>query len=152
MNTRIKCYTLFDITNTGILSRKTPVNLLPEKVLDWETDRARQSNFDTIIQVISLRTQPEDITKPVKDIVEFKDNDKFGFLFEQEEPQNFWTFEFSIHYENAYADGVNELGALYEDCESVPMLHISSQWNKLPHFLDTSPELRNIYFEVLTDE
>ena len=89
MNTRIKCYTLFDITNTGILSRKTPVNLLPEKVLDWETDRARQSNFDTIIQVISLRTQPEDITKPVKDIVEFKDNDKFGFLFEQEEPQNF---------------------------------------------------------------
>jgi hypothetical protein len=151
MNTRIKCYTLFDITNTGVLSRKTPVNLLPEKVLDWETDRARQSNFDTIIQVISLRTQPEDITKPVKDMVEFKDNDKFGFLFEQEEPQHFWTFEFTINYENAYNDGVNELGALCADCEGVPMLYISSQWNKLPHFLDTSPELRNIYFEVLTD-
>ena len=152
MNTRIKCYTLFDITNTGILSRKTPVNLLPEKVLDWENDRARQSNFDTIIQVISLRTQPEDITVPIMEPVVFESFEHFGFLFDEEEAQKCWSFEFSIFYENAYADGINELGALYDDCDGVPMLCINSQWDKLPHFLDVSPELRNIYFEVLTDE
>ena len=142
---------MFDITNTGILSRTTPINLIPEKVIEYEKNRARQTNFDTIIQVISLRTQPENITKPIKDIVEFKTNDKFGFLFEQEESQDFWSFEFTIDYEDAYYDGIHELGALYTDCNGVPMLQVDSQWDKLPHFLDTSPELRNIYFEVLSD-
>jgi len=41
------------------------------------------------------------------------------------------------------------LGGLYSDCEGVPMIKVGTEWDKLPNFLDTSPELRNIYFEVI---
>ncbi len=152
MRTIIRCHTLFDITSTGIGSRKTPINIAPEKANEWEMDRNRQNNFDTIVQVISLRTQPEEITKSTKKEVDFKSEDKFGFLFEQEEKQNSWYFDFTIFYPGVYNDGINELGYLYQDCEGVPMLKVGTEWEKLPNFLDTTPELRNIYFEVLSNE
>ncbi len=152
MKTVIRCYTLFDITNTGVLNRKIPVNVVPEKILEWEHDRNRQSNFDTIIQVISLRTQPEDISKPKKIQTEFNDDSKFGFLFEQEESQPSWNFDFTIYYAGVYNDGIDELGYLSQDCDGVPMLKVGTEWGKLPDFLDVSPELRNIYFEVISNE
>lgn len=152
MRTIIRCYTLFDITSTGISSRKTPINIAPDKVSEWELNRNRQNNYDTVVQVISLRTQPEEITKPTKKIVDFKTDDKFGFLFEQEESQPMWFFDFTIFYVGVYNDGINELGALYQDCEGVPMLKVGTEWDKLPDFLDSSPELKNIYFEVLSNE
>lgn len=152
MKTIIRCYTLFDITYTGILNKRTPINLVPEKTIEWEQNRNRQSNLDTIIQVISLRTQPEDITKPIKKEIDFSTEDKFGFLFEQEENQSMWYFDFTIYYTGVYNDGIDELGYLYQDCDGVPMIKVGSEWEKLPSFLDTNPELRNIYFEVLTSE
>lgn len=152
MKTIIRCHTLFDITKTGVLNRKTPINIPQEKVNEWELNRNRQSNFDTIIQVLSLRTQPEDITNPVKNVVSFKENNRFGFLYENEEDQPCWSFTFTINYKNAYSDGENELGGLVFDCDGVPMLIVDSTWDKISNFLDTSPELCNIYFEVITDE
>lgn len=152
MRTIIRCHTLFDVTCTGVLNRKTPVNIEPDKMIDWEHDRNRQTNFDTIIQVISLRTQPEDITKSIKSEIDFASDPKFGFLFDQEDKQYKWSFDFTIYYVGVYNDGINELGALYQDCDGVPMIKIGSEWDKLPNFLDTSPELRNIYFEVISNE
>jgi hypothetical protein len=74
----------------------------------------------------------------------------FGFLFEDiKEEQKCWEFEFTISHAGVYDNGIGELGALYDDCEGVPMLKIGTEWDKLPDFLDTSPELRNIYFEVV---
>lgn len=151
MKTIIRCHTLFDITNTGILNRKAPINLPSEKLKEWELGRNRQSNFDTIIQVLSLRTQPEEITKPVESTISV-DDDKFGFLFSEETEQPCWSFDFAIYYKDAYTDGVTELGGLYNDCDGVPMIKIGTEWAKLPNFLDTSSELRNIYFEVINGE
>jgi len=148
MSTKIRCYTLFDITKTGVSTRRIPSNIPEEKIVEWETNRNSQCNFDTILQVISLRTQPEEISEPVKHIVDFKD-EKFGFLFEQEEPQTMWVFDFTINYQFVYSDGISELGYLYQDCNGVPMIKNLSEWEKLPEFLDTSPELRNIYFEII---
>lgn len=152
MRTIIKCHTLFDITSTGVTNRKPPIDLSEEKRNEWVLNRNRQNNFDTLIQVISLRTQPEDITKTSVTEVDFSTDTKFGFLFENEDPQQSWSFTFSIYYSNVYNDGINELGALYADCDGVPMLKIGSEWDKLPSFLDTSPELRNVYFEVISNE
>jgi len=149
MDTKIRCYTLFDITRTGISNRRAPNNIQPDRLAEWEENRNRQCNFDTLIQVISLRTQPEDITNPSQEIVMFNDCDFFGFLFEQEEAQTMWTFDFTVNYQNVYNDGISELGALYTDCDGVPMIRGLGEWNKLPDFLDTSVELRNIYFEVI---
>jgi hypothetical protein len=149
---RIRCYTLFDITKTGVLNRKPPSNSSVEFIKDWEHKRNTQCNFDTIIQVVSLRAQPEEITNTKKHEVEFKESEKFGFLFENEEKQNYWSFDFSILQGKVFDDGVNELGFLFQDCDGVPMIQVQTQWDKLPGFLDVTPELRNIHFEILRDE
>ena len=148
----IKCCTLFDITNTGVLHRKPPSNIDETQLSIWQSNRNRQVNFDTLLQVINLRSQPENTTDVIKEKINFKEFNKFGFLFENEEDQDMFSFTFSINHKNVFDDGISNLGALYSDCDGVPMIKIGTEWNKLPNFLDTSPELSNIYFEVLSDE
>ena len=149
---RIRCYTLFDITKTGVLNRKAPQFLTPEEVKVWEHNRNTQANYDTILQVISLRSQPEENTKAHEITVKFKESQKFGFLFDEEEDQKCWYFDFSILQHKVFYDGIDELGALYDDADGVPIIKTDTVWDKLPNFLDTSPELRNIYFELINDE
>ena len=78
--------------------------------------------------------------------------DKFGFLFEQEENEFYpvWNFSFTIQHPKVFDDGISELGALYKDCDGVPMILCQTEWSKLPNFLDGSDELRNVYFKVET--
>lgn len=148
MSYTIVCYTLFDVTTTGVLSRHRP----PENVdiKEWTHKRNTQCNFDTVVQAISLRSQPE-VTKQPKQIkIKFDEFDKFGFLFEQEDETEYdcWVFEFEIQHPSVFNDGITELGALYTDCAKIPMIKCGTEWSKLPGFLDTSEELRNIYFEI----
>ena len=147
----IRCHTLFDITNTGVLNRRPPSFLEGEKLAEWNENKKRQCNFDTVLQVISLRSQPENITSPYTSTITFEEFDKFGFLLEatDDKPITKWAFEFTVNYHGVFNDGINELGALYSDCDSVPMITRLGEWDKLPNFLDISPELKNIYFEVL---
>ena len=152
MSYRIRCYTLFDITKTGIINRKPPSNGTNEQLSIWEKTRNTQCNFDTILQVVSLRSQPENITEPQQEIVIFNDCDWFGFMYDNEEGQIRWAFDFDIIHSSVFDDGLNKLGYLYSDCDSVPMIKVGTEWGKLPSFLDTSPELRNIYFEVINEK
>ena len=154
MSFKLKCYTLFDITKTGNINRRPPVNGTPEQIKRWEKTRNTQTNFDTILQVISLRSQPEDITEPQEEIFLFDEtNDIFGFLFDGEDTaQSCWCFECTIPHNKVFDDGINELGNLFNDCTDVPMIKVGNEWEKLPNFLDTTPELRNIYFEIINEE
>jgi hypothetical protein len=154
MSYRIRCCTLFDITKTGIINRRPPSNGNAEQLATWEKTRNTQCNYDTILQVVSLRSQPENIADPVQEIVVFDDSfDMFGFLFDNEEvAQLYWSFEFDITHKSVFDDGINKLGHLYSDCDGVPMIKVGTEWDKLPSFLDTSPELRNIYFEVINEK
>lgn len=147
MSFTLTCYTLFDITMTGVLSRHKPG--ADEDINMWLHKRNTQCNFDTVIQAISLRSQPELTRYPEKSLIKF-DNDNFGFLFEQEENEEYpcWSFDFDIMHTSVFDNGITELGALYSDCNNVPMIKCSTEWDKLPGFLDTSDELRNIYFKV----
>ena len=153
MTTKIRCHTLFDITNTGVLNRRPPSNIDDDALRRWNNDRNCQCNFDTVLQVISLRSQPEDITVPEKEDITFSGFQHFGFLFDsaEDKPVPKWAFDFTVNYYSVFDDGITELGALYTDCDSVPMLTKLNEWDKLPNFLDISPELKNIYFEVLYD-
>ena len=152
MSFTLSCYTLFDITPTGIMNRNKPTN--DEDMPLWLHKRNTQCNFDTVLQAISLRSQP-DLTTPVKRtdirLDEFTD---FGFLFEQQDDETYpcWSFEFEIHHASVFYNGITELGALYSDCEGVPMIKCGTEWDKLPAFLDTSDELRNIYFKVVSND
>ncbi len=150
MSFKISCYTLFDITQTGVVNRSRPT---PEEDPEvWLHRRNTQCNFDTIVQAISLRGQPEDITTPNKSMIMLEDSDNFGFLLENEEPISCWTFDFTIQHASVFNDGINELGSLYSDCNSVPMIKTTTAWSKLPAFLDSTDELRNIYFKVTINE
>lgn len=147
----IACYTLFDITQTGVRNRgKPPEN---EDLAQWLKQRNTQCNFDTIQQAISLRSQPEIITSPKRIDIKFNEFDKFGFLYQQTEDETYpcWVFKFTVQHASVFDDGINELGALYNDCHTVPMVKCDTQWEKLSDFLDSSDELRNIYFEIQDD-
>ena len=121
---------------------------------EFRYKRNTQSNFDTVQQAISLRSQPEIVRIPEKTLIQFDKFTEFGFLFEQEENETYpcWSFDFNVQHPSVFYDGVNELGALYNDCDRVPMIKCHTEWNKLPTFLDGSDELRNIYFKVLTND
>ena len=148
MSFRITCYTLFDITQTGVMNRSHPG--VDEEMTAWLHKRNTQCNFDTILQSISLRSQPEVINSPVKTEIKFDEFTQFGFMFTQQDDKAYpcWSFEFDVQHPGVFDNGITELGALYSDCDMVPMIKCGTEWDKLPAFLDTSDELRNIYFKV----
>lgn len=148
MSYRISCYTLFDITQTGVLNRTKPNE--GQDLAEWVQKRNTQCNFDTVLQVIALRSQPEIVNFPSKEVIKFNEFEHFGFLFEQIENESYpcWKFEFDVQHPSVFDDGVTDLGALYGDCDGVPMILCGTEWDKLPAFLDSSPELRNIYFTI----
>jgi len=141
----ITCYTLFDITQTGVLNRHRPPDT---GNTDWFYKRNTQCNFDTILQAINLRSQPEITRIPRKTSIQFDKFAKFGYLYEDEADVNCWSFEFTVSHGSVFADGISELGALYNDCHNVPMILCGTEWEKLTNKLDTTEELRNIYFET----
>jgi hypothetical protein len=149
MSYTISCYTLFDVTQTNV-----PNRYRPDMDREWHHKRNTQSNFDTVQQVISLRSQPENVRTPIKISIRFDEFTDFGFLFEQEENETYpcWSFDFDVQHPSVFYDGVSDLGALYNDCDRVPMIKCGTEWDKLPLFLDSSDELRNIYFKVLKND
>ena len=144
MSHRIACYTLFDITQSGILNRAKPQE---NDVHDWILKRNTQCNFDTILQVISLRSQPDVIKVPIK--LKVPDMDIFGFLYQMNEDIPCWKFEFEVHHSSVFDNGIMPLGALYKDCEGVPMIICPDQLEVTTSFLNITDELRNIYFEAI---
>jgi hypothetical protein len=145
---RIRCHTLFDITQTGILNRSRPTE---DNVQEWILKRNTQCNFDTILQVISLRSQPDQVSVPNKVEMEDSDLNRFGFLFMKNElfPAYCWNFDFEVHHSSVFENGITPYGALYKDCEGVPMINCPTQINGVTSFLDITSELQNIYFEAL---
>ena len=143
MNHRLACYTLFDITQTGVLNRARP-SVDVTNITDWVHKRNTQCNFDTIIQIISLRGQPEVVTSPKK--MKVDSEHKFGSLYSNLDNYDCWTFDFEIHHSSVFEDGIEELGALYKDCQNVPMILCNTEYPKLENFLDTTNSMKNIYF------
>jgi len=148
MSFTVTCYTLFDVTQTGIINRNRPEIEQDDAV--WQHKRNTQCNFDTILQAISLRSQPEILDEPKKIEIRFDEFKDFGYLLEQQgdEKYNCWVFDFSIQHPRVFDDGITELGALYSDCDEIPMIKCETSWDKLPKFLDSSDEMRNIFFKV----
>jgi len=148
---KFRCYTLFDITKSNIVSKKNVLNGSEQENDYWQNMRNTQCNFDTIIQVISLRAQPENISNPIQHDFAPQNLD-FGFLYNETENMSYWTFDFSVNYRSVFSDGSDDLGALYNDCISVPMIQTIKSMPQMPAFLDLSPEFRNIYFKILDND
>lgn len=97
--------------------------------------RNQQSNYETVIQVISLRALPENISEP-KITTKFKISDN---------NVKCWEFQFEVLQNSVFHDGTNELGNLYTDCNGVPMIIGLDESENLTPILNRD----NIYFEII---
>jgi hypothetical protein len=108
---RIQCQTLFDITATGVTGHIKPSRMpftdqAGGRITDpatWNKSRNQQRNWETLTQLIGLRTQLSELTTPVQQ-------------------HNRWGFEFVVDIEGLFESEQDPLGVLKTDCEGVPML------------------------------
>lgn len=139
---RIRCITLYDVTKTGVSSRRKLLDHLPSD----ERLRKQQSNFETLLQIIGLRCQPEDITTPA--IIEI-DKTLWGSEYSILKKIAAWQFEFTVDNDAIYHQDNDQLFHLRNDCVGVPMIVHLDEAAQLPNTIDLSPQYKNIHFEVI---
>lgn len=112
---RVRCTTKFDITPTGVRGRSSRG---ADTMSDWHHARNQQRNWETVNQILSLRTLPTNITQP-----------------EKSEDLGLWIFEFEIEQPGAWTLDQDPLGALKSDCRDVPMIVGLTENHKLDPYL-----------------
>jgi hypothetical protein len=140
MTIRIKCTTRFDITETGIRNRVFRSNMpFQDKTgqtittqAEWQLARNQQSNWETVNQVISLRTLPERISTPATDSAAAT-----------------WSFEFDVVDPGSVTFNNNPVGYLVADCNGVPMITGLGESQDNADFLSTAGTDANIWFDVV---
>ena len=148
----ISCYTLVDITKTGVISlyrKEIPMFMDDAEQLvrdqsTWERSRNQQRNFETIIQTISLRAQPIYLDVPKKATVDLAVH-KFGSEFTGD--QAVWSFNFTVEHTAVFDKNDQPLWALNQDMNNIPCIA------NLRETVDMSSPIfkvsSNIYFEKL---
>jgi len=135
---KFQCRTQFDITATGITGHykgsRTPFkdlsgqNIATEE--DWNRARNQQRNWETLTQIISLRTQIFNLDTP-------------------KQVNNQWEFEFSVETPSIFGTDINPVLYLYKDADLVPMLGNLNNTVDLPPILITHGVNQNIWFELM---
>ena len=133
----ITCYTLLDITYTGVVRSSSDKNVRKK--------RNQQRNYETLLQVIGLRTQPMVFEKPYllrgEDLATYKFGDNYSGK------QSVWVFKFSIEYTDVYKRDNNELALLEEDTNQVPVIIGLDETIDLPvPIFSTAYDYKNTYF------
>jgi hypothetical protein len=135
------CQTLFDITATGVTGHCKMTNLpfqdragqLIDNAETWNRSRNQQRNWETLTQILGLRTQLFGLTEPVRDITGTR-----------------WMFEFETESEGIYGSESDPVQILRQDSEAVPMLCGLDNLPELKPYLITSGPDQNIWFAPLT--
>jgi len=130
---KIVCSTLFDITATGITGHfkpsRVPFTDANGQVIHdehkWHRARNQQRNWETISQLISLRTQAFNTSTPTRQ----KDR---------------WVFTFEVETPSIFGDN---LSLLIADCSDVPMVIGLDEINNNANILTSSSPDQNIWFE-----
>lgn len=140
---KIRCVTLFDITKTDLSGRRKHLSdAVPPELAK---QRNQQSNWETIVQVISLRCQPENITDPVCGV---NNGIKWGKLYGVKTTKS-WEFTFTVAQSAIFVNDGDTLGNLKMDCTGVPMVVGLDEDAGLIKTLDIDPDNKNIHFEVV---
>lgn len=139
---KVLCRTLFDCTRTGVTGNFR-ISQLPfhdragQAVLTfehWTRSRNQQRNYETLLQIFGLRTQPQEITEP-----ECKDH--------------VWSFTFVSENDRVFSvDGNNdELAALKQDCHGIPMMLGLTEAPGTEPVLVCQDSNQNIWFELVNN-
>lgn len=137
---RYACQTLFDITATGVtghfrLTRMPFVDQAGQQIKDqlsWDRSRNQQRNWETLMQILSLRTQLFDITNPVVDSTGSR-----------------WMFEFETETDGVFGPDSDPCEILRIDAEGVPMLRELNNDPDIEPVLRTSGARQNIWFATI---
>lgn len=125
---RYSCQTLFDITATGVTGHYKSRSGLSND--DWNRARNQQRNWETLTQIISLRTQVFNLTEPVYN------NGK-------------WSFEFEVETPGVYGPVDEPTVVLLKDSDGVPMIADLDNQGPLLPTLVTGGADQNIWFEQI---
>jgi len=139
---KIACRTIFDCQATGVTGHFRPSQIPFQdragqdirNQTEWNRSRNQQRNWETLLQIISLRTQPTVTQTPVLD-------------------QGHWCFEFETATEGIYSStgDITDLSALYQDCHNVPMIVNLDEPTELSPFLCVSGSEQNIWFRLVNN-
>ena len=130
-------YTLVDITDTNV------TKFSPERA----RERKQQRNWETVQQLLGLRSQVLDI-KQIK-LVEDVNKHEFGSAYKDK--HTIWMFEFTVEFDAVYNLNNNPVGTLTTDFHHSPITTELDETAtfELPLFY-TDGENKNIYFKSLT--
>ena len=131
---KIVCTTSFDITVTGVtghykVSRVPFQDCAGREITterDWNRSRNQQRNWETLQQLLSLRTQVFSATVPTRQ-------------------GHTWQFEFEVESQDVYGE---DLSLLQADCEGVPMLTGLDETASSTKVLVTQGQLQNLWFQL----
>ena len=126
MNSRVTLYTLIDITNTN--ARRT------QDMYKYQ----QQQNYQTVIQTLSLRSNPLNVT--TSQVVQGEGLD-FG-------DNTDWKHVWKMQFEIGYASGIT-LETLLEDFHMIPIItNLEESVTIDPAIFDTKTANKNIIFNI----
>ena len=134
---KVLCRTLFDCTHTGVTGHLRPqqlpfttkTGLVINTAEEWNRSRNQQRNWESLLQIVSLRTQPMNVVYPVKQ----KDG---------------WHFAFEVEAEGVLSSNFasDDLAGLVADCEAVPMVTGLDEAEVVTATLHAQGANQNIWF------
>ena len=138
---KFACQTLFDITATGVTghckqSRMPFTDHAGQNIDDvesWNRSRNQQRNWETITQILSLRTQLFALTDPIPDQTGTR-----------------WMFEFETESDGIYGPDSDPVAVLRSDAAGVPMLRELDNDPDVDTVLVTSGPRQNIWFAPIS--
>lgn len=137
---KIICRTFFDCSATGVTGHFRP-SQVPfsdrtgreiQDLLSWNYARNQQRNWETLTQLISLRTQPISVISLGHD-------------------SGVWSFEFEVESGLVYSISgqENDISGLTNECAGVPMITGLSETLTEETVLITQGADQNIWFEPI---
>jgi len=151
----ITMYTLFDITRTGVLKNYTEnlpaflddADQLVRNRAEWNRSRNQQRNFETLMQIVSLRAQPIMLENPTTITVDNAVSYSLGSAFSG--AHTIWIVSFAVEHTSVYSTATHELGQLIAECHQVPMIAGLNETAQLqPSVLLTQGINTNIVFKI----
>ena len=139
---RILCRTLFDCTCTGVTGN-FKITQLPfvdnsgqqiETQRQWNQARNQQRNWETVLQLLSLRAQPTVSLYPVN-------------------KQGTWRFVFEIETPGVYSStgDLDDYSVLLSESQGIPMILGLGEEYALDPCLHGSGAKQNIWFETVNN-
>ena len=133
---RFICRTFFDITATGVTGHAKSARIpfedrtgqMISDINAWNRARNQQRNWETLTQIISMRTQMFDLTDPTHENCT-------------------WTFEFETETDGVFGDRTDPTHILRTDSEGVTLIVQLNNREHLSSVLITAGTDQNIWFE-----